>query len=1733
MDSSREASAPPRRRSTSVGLQVVALVASAGGFEPVKSILRGLGSDFPAAIVVAMHLPEQGSQLVKVLGRQIWLPVQWARPGDRIEAGHVAICPPRSVLEILPDRSFAVRRQRSPRLERPLDALLTSLADSFGNAALGVVLSGMGRDGAQGVRALREAGSIALTQTEATAEHASMPRAAAEAGADLVLPLREIAPAIGDVARGEPLRNRDARAIRATFGDAGAVAAFAREIDWSGHPLGPVDQWPAPLRGFLRHAMDSPNPTMVVWGEDYLWFLNNAAIPAAGAQRADGLGRPYGEVFPELWNEVAPLLTQAMTGEHVLLRAEPYTLERGGRLEQTWFDAAFTPIRGAQGTVDGVSLVFFERTDELLAARRLQTLNRLASLPTARSPREALADAVAVLGAAPDAPFAVAYLVDTLGTRATLVGAVGVEEGGAMAPRQLRAGRGAAWPVRDVVESGREVVLEDLAARFRGHVVGADRLAPERAVLHPVRNRATGSPIGLLVVGTDSRLRFGQPYREFLSVVGETVSGKVADSHARRRERERVEQLAQVDRSKTEFFSNVSHEFRTPLTLMLSPLEELLGEEDAFAPPLRDDLELIRRNAARLLRLVETLLDFSQLEAGRLQPRFVSVDLAERTREIASQFGSAAARAGLKLRMDLQPLDEPVWVDEEMWEKIVSNLLANALKFTFEGEVEVTLRARQLHAELTVSDTGGGIPEDELPHVFERFHRVRGTRARTQAGTGIGLALVDELVRLHNGRTRVNSALGAGTTFTVWIPFGPRASELETREDGKPVASGIAAAMAEDALRWDVEADSELERSTVEPDDSQGLRQELRRYAPGAHVLVVDDNAELRDYLTRLLGDRWNIETARDGQEALELARRAPPDLVVADVMMPRLDGFGLVAELRNDPALSATPVVLLTARAGEETAIEGLLAGAADYIVKPFSARELVARVGGQLELARARRHAAELNAFRIGLSDALRALSDPLEIQRTACRALVEQLGADRARFVEVDEAGAELITMGGYAVDGMPGGFGHYALDDYAPLAHAILAGRRLAIDDTQSDPYVGEIHDALAELEIGAQIVLPLIRGEGSTVALAVHQRTPRRWSDEDIAIAEEAAGRAWAEVERTRAEQALRASEERNEFLVRFSDAVRGIAEPQLVAKTACRMLAEQLAVDRAHWAEIDWTTHEYVVQGAFHVPTVSPISGRYPLDAWEPFTSGHLAGRTTIADDVTAAAQIPDAVRHRLGELDVGARVVVPVVVDGTLCAALAVNHRSPRRWSDAEVTLVEAVAARAWAEVERARAEAALRGSEERMRLAIGTTGMVTWEWLPAADRITTSDSFAAVYGLAALSGAQDGFALVLAEDRERHLEKVARIAAEGGSYNSEFRIRRPDDGRIVWLEERAEAQVDDEGSVERVVGVTLDISERKHSEVALRENEARLAGLSEAFQAAVKGATLEESLGVLVRTCVEQQGGDARAAFYLADHDRLELRHIVGMPDTYAECIDGFRIGPESLACGLATWTRRPVITPDVNEAPEWEPWRWLAAEHAYRGVWSFPIETTEGKVVGTLALYLASPRAPTARDLELADVITRAAAIIISRAQEAEQRQRAEKRSRETEARLADHDRLRSMANIRGVGVLTWEPASGTLIDANDAFLEMSGYTRQQVSSGQITQRSLTPEVHLAESERQMERLARTGRIGPYEKDLIHADGSRSRMLCAGASMSDRTAVEYCIDLRQGNARSSSSS
>lgn len=432
------------------------------------------------------------------------------------------------------------------------------------------------------------------------------------------------------------------------------------------------------------------------------------------------------------------------------------------------------------------------------------------------------------------------------------------------------------------------------------------------------------------------------------------------------------DRLGRLDRMKTEFFSNVSHEFRTPLTLVLGPVETLLADP-ATSPEARSALEAVHRNALRLLRLVSALLDLSRLEAGRLSARFVPTDLARLTRELAAGFASAFAKAGLRLDVRCDDAIEPVWIDPELWERVVMNLLSNALKFTFEGGVTVTLTNGDAGPLLTVSDTGTGIPASEVDQLFTRFHRVRGARSRSHEGSGIGLALVRELVTLHGGEVAVQSREGVGTEFRVTLRHGrghlpaPGAAAVaEPSAPGPP--SPRAAELVEEASAW----------LRTEPAETLP-----RTVASEGRILVVDDNADLREHLVRLLTPRYDVEAVVDGEDALQAVRRQKPDLVLSDVMMPRLDGLGLVRALRADPKTRTVPVVLLSARAGQEASVEGLEAGADDYLSKPFTAVELLARVRTHLSLARARaelvaelqRANEELESFSYSVSHDLRA--------------------------------------------------------------------------------------------------------------------------------------------------------------------------------------------------------------------------------------------------------------------------------------------------------------------------------------------------------------------------------------------------------------------------------------------------------------------------------------------------------------------------------------------------------------------------------------------------------------------------------------------------------------------------------------------------------------------------------------------------------------------------------------
>jgi signal transduction histidine kinase len=514
-------------------------------------------------------------------------------------------------------------------------------------------------------------------------------------------------------------------------------------------------------------------------------------------------------------------------------------------------------------------------------------------------------------------------------------------------------GATAGWPFARVVDgAGPELV--DLAGRF-------DCLPREpwdeparQAMVLPIPRAGHARSGGALVLGISPRRAFDDDYRGFFDLVASHVATTVSNGRTQEEERARAESLAELDRTKTAFFSNVSHEFRTPLTLILGPVEDALGRGGMS----KDDLEAVHRNALRLLRLVNSLLDFSRIEAGRVQASFEPTDLALLTRGLASSFQSLVETAGLKLVVDCPPLAEPVHVDRSHWEKIVLNLVSNAFKFTFDGEIAVRLRERAGHVELSVSDTGTGIPAHELPKVFDRFHRIEGARGRSFEGTGIGLALVSELVRAHGGTVRVDSVLARGSTFTVSVPLG--SDHLPTERVSTPRETPLVTLRAHPAV---VEARQWLRTDGREPPPANAPSGPVPAPAvrDARRILVADDNADVREYLVRLLSPHWEVEATVDGQAALASALARPPDLVLSDVMMPHLDGVGLVRALRADARTESVPVVLLSARAGEETMLEGLETGADDYVVKPFSARELVSRVRTHLAMAVVRRSAAE----------------------------------------------------------------------------------------------------------------------------------------------------------------------------------------------------------------------------------------------------------------------------------------------------------------------------------------------------------------------------------------------------------------------------------------------------------------------------------------------------------------------------------------------------------------------------------------------------------------------------------------------------------------------------------------------------------------------------------------------------------------------------------------------------
>ncbi|HEY6452193.1 MAG TPA: ATP-binding protein, partial [Steroidobacteraceae bacterium] len=775
---------------------------------------------------------------------------------------------------------------------------------------------------------------------------------------------------LAEAVRPADLQSAGSPALERVFPGNSEMARRMRELDWSRTPLGPVDQWPQSLLTSISTALECAFPIVIWWGPELTILYNDEYRPVLGpSKHPAALGERGAVIWAEIWDVIGPMLSQVMEhGAATRSRDLLLHIDRGYP-EEAYFSFSYSPIHAEMGRVGGIFCPVIETTQKVIGERRLRTLRDLAAGCQGAESEQAVYDSAAKVLAANshDVPFALIYGIDPHQAVATLATTAGIEAGAPGAPRCVTLAEGAPgiWPLGTVARSGQAALLAD--ASHSALPSGAWSVPVQKVLALPVLLPGQERPRAILVAAVSPMRALDEDYRTFFGLIATQIASALADAQALEQERQRAEALAEIDRAKTTFFSNVSHEFRTPLTLLLGPLEDALANVHGILPAdAAATLSVAHRNGLRLLKLVNTLLDFSRIEAGRVDASYEPTDLAACTADIASVFRSAVEKADLRLIIECPPLPEPVYVDQEMWEKVVLNLLSNALKFTFDGTITVALDCFKERAELRVSDTGVGIAAAELPKIFQRFHRVRNSPSRTHEGTGIGLALVRELVHMHGGEVAAHSEEGRGTTFTVTIPMGRAhlAAERIGAARGRAPASLGAMPYVEEALRW---LPAEEERHGEPRYEDRAAVAGLppgrtdRRVRESARILLADDNADMREYVRRLLGRDYRVEAVADGQAALERIQARAPELVVADVMMPRLDGFGLLAAIRSNEATRALPVILLSARAGEEARIEGLEAGADDYLIKPFSARELLARVASQLELARVRREAEQ----------------------------------------------------------------------------------------------------------------------------------------------------------------------------------------------------------------------------------------------------------------------------------------------------------------------------------------------------------------------------------------------------------------------------------------------------------------------------------------------------------------------------------------------------------------------------------------------------------------------------------------------------------------------------------------------------------------------------------------------------------------------------------------------------
>lgn len=814
-------------------------------------------------------------------------------------------------------------------------------------------------------------------------------------------------------------------------------------------------------------------------------------------QGRHAFGRSGKEVWAEIWDYLGPLVDRVLAGESIFRENDLLFIGRYGNNipSETYIDWRYVPIH-SRGSVVGLFNQSLDKTEKVLAERRLNAVRNLSEqMLVVRSMQEYYDSIVDVLEEHPrDAPFVMCYSVKpdphgsatdagttvhvdlersigvpddhpsapkhlTLSVASKTKSIFGTNLGGLSSPTlsaisALSSGSGRihqyvdashSWPIKKALATRQCIVVENCRDLIKDYPIRVWDELPISAIVVPIcSDSSTEIPESVLILGLNIRRPFDADYDSWVHVIRSHLASAHTSVKAVEAEKKRLDDQARMEKAKTAWFRGAAHDLRSPLALVSGPLDDVLHTD--LSSKQKTSLTTAKRNVDRLMRLVDSLMDFSRLEAGKVEGRFVPTELSPFLSDLANLFRPAIERQGIDLIVDLQPSDTMVYVDPTLFETVISNLLGNAMKYTESGQIVVRLRYTD-HAEISIIDTGVGIPQDELQVITEVFHRATNVVHAGTQGTGLGLSIAREILHLHEGSLEVSSSTGSdshetghGSTFTAKIPLKER--RVNFTDSDIPAFGRYGQALVDEAMRWKRSGSStEGSSSEVGVESSIGSTSKFSdglMFEPGDTLLIVDDNSDLREYVKGIFSSYCKVQEASNGEMGRKMALENPPSLILCDVLMPKLSGMDLLTSLRNEPSTRITPIVMLSAVSGDEARVDALMNGAEDYLTKPFKPKELLARVHLHMHVGKKRKQLEDMYSQR---QTELALLSDycPSGIMRANAEGIVTY-------------ANAAWRKMAGMSVHDDPASWPDFVDDDNKALLYPAW-GRFLTGQETQ--------------------------------------------------------------------------------------------------------------------------------------------------------------------------------------------------------------------------------------------------------------------------------------------------------------------------------------------------------------------------------------------------------------------------------------------------------------------------------------------------------------------------------------------------------------------------------------------------------------------------------------------------------------------------------------------------------